>query len=232
MKRFAVIPAGGSGKRFGSDTPKQFLKIAGKEIILYTLEPFLRCEKIDEIIVAVSESYLEFADNLFEQYRKIKPIKVVEGGKERQDSVFAALSFIKNAEPTDFIAVHDAARALLSKDVLEQALLDAARRGSAVVSIPARDTLAIAEAERVIDYANRSMIYYVQTPQIFQYGVLMNALRKAKEENFLGTDESSVVKKYGGDVFLSEGSPLNFKITHKEDLQLAEIILLSLNNEN
>ena len=232
MKRFVIIPAGGSGKRFGSDTPKQFLKIAGKEIIRYTLEPFLRCEKIDEIIVAVHSNYIDFANKIFEEYRKIKPVKVVIGGKERQDSVFAALSFIKNAEPTDFIAVHDAARALLSKDILEQSLLAAERWGSAVVSIPARDTLAIAETGRVINYADRSKIHYVQTPQIFQYGVLMGAMKKAKEENFLGTDESSVVKKYGGEVFLSEGSPLNFKITHKEDLQLAEIILLSLNNEN
>ncbi len=228
MKRFAIIPAGGSGKRLGFETPKQFLKIGGKEIILHTLKPFLECEFVDEIIVAVSQVYYDFANEIFTEPRKVKPVKVTLGGKERQDSVFAALSFIENAEPSDFIIVHDAARALLEKTVLENALKTAEEKGNAVVAIAARDTLATAKNNAVENYIDRSGAYYIQTPQIFKYETLFDAMRKAKEENFLGTDESSLVRRYGGTVYLSEGSPLNFKITTKEDLFLAKKILASV----
>ncbi len=228
MKRFAIIPAGGSGKRLGFETPKQFLKIGGKEIILHTLEPFFACEMIDEIIIAVSETYFDFAKKLFSEYRKIKPLEIVIGGKERQDSVFAALSSIENAEPTDFVVVHDAARAFLDISVLKNALEMAKNRGNAVVAIPARDTLAEVDENKIENYSDRSKIYYVQTPQIFTYKTLMNAMLKAKEENYIGTDESMLVKRYGERVFIAEGSSFNFKITTKEDLELAKKLIDTL----
>ncbi len=225
MKRFAIIPAGGSGKRLGTEIPKQFMKIDGKETILYTLRPFIECEMIDKIVVAVSESYLDYSRKLFAKFGTAKPIEVVIGGKERQDSVFAALSFIDEAEAEDFIVVHDAARALLPRFVLENALKFAESKGNAVAAIKARDTLAVSDKGKVTEYIDRSKIFYIQTPQIFKFKILKNAMQKAKEEGFLGTDESTLVRRFGEDVFLVEGSPLNFKITTKEDFMLAEAVL-------
>jgi len=167
MKTFAVIPAGGKGLRINSEIPKQFLSINGKELIAYTIDVFQKCNMIDEIIIASQKDYFELLNQIKSKYSFTKITNIVEGGKERQFSVFNAVKSII-ANDDDLIIVHDAVRPLLPLSVLENAIKTAIQYGSAITAIKAKDTL-VKGNEFVEDYIDRKEIYYVQTPQIFQY---------------------------------------------------------------
>jgi 2-C-methyl-D-erythritol 4-phosphate cytidylyltransferase len=218
MRVVAIIPAAGSGSRIGGDTPKQFLKFNGKELIAYTLDVFQRSEMVDEIIIATSGTGFEQIEDIKARYGYTKISMVVQGGKERQDSVFAALNAAK-LEFNDLAAVHDAARALISPETLNSAIIKAKETGSALVCIKARDTIGLIGSEGV-EYIDRNRIILVQTPQIFRYGELMQAFNSAYRDGFYGTDESSLMSRCGFKVELAEGSVYNFKVTNKEDIEL------------
>lgn len=220
MKTFVIIPAGGKGKRGGTATPKQYIRFHGKELIVYTLEVFQKCDLIDEIIVAAEPPYYSLLNKIAKDYNLTKLSQLVEGGVERQDSVNNALKSIK-AEDNDLIAVHDAARPLLPENILTKAIATAKEKGNALVCLKAKDTLLKGD-QIVKEYVDRSEIYYVQTPQIFRYKDLKKAMKKAYEKNFIGTDESMLVKEIGIDINIIEGSMLNFKVTTATDIEMFE----------
>jgi 2-C-methyl-D-erythritol 4-phosphate cytidylyltransferase len=220
MKIVAIIPAGGKGKRSGFSAPKQYLKFIGKELIVYTLEVFQRNDLVDEIVVSAEPAYLTLFNKLIKDYNLFKVKSIVEGGEERQDSVYNALKSIK-ANDDDLIAVHDAARPLLPQDVLSNAINTAKEKGNALVCIKARDTLLKGE-QSVKEYVDRKEIHYVQTPQIFPYKILKKAMKKAYEKNFIGTDESMLVKELGIEINIVEGSLFNFKVTTMTDVEMFE----------
>ena len=218
MTTIAIIPAGGKGLRSGSATPKQYLKVNGREIIVYTLQTFQKNKLIDRIIIAAEPEYFNLLIKLVKKHKLNKVDLIVEGGSTRQQSVYNAV-LSSEADESDLLVVHDAARALLPAGVLTKAILSAKRNGNALVCIKAKDTLI--KGKKIVDeYLNRDEVYYVQTPQIFKYKDLYKALLKAEKENFVGTDESMLVKKTGRKVNIVEGSVFNFKITTKEDLEL------------
>ena len=220
MRVFAIIPAGGKGKRSGTDTPKQYLKFHGKELITYTLEVFQKNKFIDEIIISAEQSYFTLLNKIAKDYNLTKISQLVEGGEERQDSVYNALKAIK-ADDDDLISVHDAARPLLPDAILTKAFHTAKEKGNSLVCLKARDTLL--KGDKIVkEYVDRSEIYYVQTPQIFKYGDLMKAMKKAYEKNFIGTDESMLIKEIGIDINIVEGSMLNFKVTTVTDIEMFE----------
>jgi 2-C-methyl-D-erythritol 4-phosphate cytidylyltransferase len=218
MSVFAIIPAGGTGKRCSESFPKQFHLINGKEIIAYSLEVFQNSSLIDEIIVAVQPDYLGLMKSIIDRFRLTKVKKVVNGGAERQDSVFNALIEL-NAVKDDLIAVHDAARPLLTKEILEKAVKEAEKFDNVVVCCKAKDTLLKGD-EFVVSYIERKDVYYVQTPQIFKYDVLRKSMEFAYANNFYGTDESMLLRNAGYNVKIVEGSAINFKITTKDDIKL------------
>ncbi len=218
MKITAIIPAGGKGFRSGFPTPKQYLKHNNKEIICYCLETFQKNKSVNEIIIAAEPEYFNLLLRIVKKYKLNKVKLIVEGGLTRQQSVYNALLSVE-AEKDDLIIVHDAARALLSEEVLSNAISKAKQKGNAVVCIKAKDTL-ITGNETITSYLNRDEVYYVQTPQIFKYEVLIKAFRNAEKKNLIVTDESSLVREIGRKVFISEGSVFNFKITTKEDFKL------------
>lgn len=220
MKVYAVIPAGGKGKRSGTDTPKQYLKFHGKELIAYTLEVFQKNNLVDEIIISAEPSYFSLLEEIKKKYSLTKISKIVEAGEERQDSVYNALKAIK-ADDDDLISVHDAARPLLPDAILTKAIHTAKEEGNALVCLKARDTLL--KGDKIVnEYVDRSEMYYVQTPQIFKYDDLMRAMNKAYKKNFIGTDESMLVKEIGIDINIVEGSMLNFKVTTATDIEMFE----------
>ena len=225
MKTVAIIPAGGKGARSGAAAPKQYLKFFGKELIVYTLEVFQQNKHIDEIIIAAESNFLELLEKLKHEYKLAKISKIVEGGEERQDSVYSALKS-SEAKEDDLIAVHDAARPLLPQDVLTNAIETAKQKSNALVCLKAKDTL-IKGSQVVESYLDRDEVYYVQTPQIFSYHVLMKAMKNAYENNFIGTDESMLVRQIGEKVNLVEGSVFNFKITTAEDIKMFEKVALA-----
>jgi 2-C-methyl-D-erythritol 4-phosphate cytidylyltransferase len=220
VRVIAIIPAGGKGKRGGTETPKQYIRFHGKELIAYTLEVFQNNSLVDEIIISAEDEYFPLLNEIKEKYNLKKISKIVEGGKERQDSVYNALKSIK-ADDNDLIAVHDAARPLLPDDILTKAIKTAKEKGNALVCLKARDTLLKGD-ETVEEYVDRSEMYYVQTPQIFKYGDLIKAMKKAYEKNIIGTDESMLIKQLGININIVEGSMLNFKVTTATDIEMFE----------
>ncbi|MCX6151477.1 MAG: 2-C-methyl-D-erythritol 4-phosphate cytidylyltransferase [Ignavibacteriales bacterium] len=218
MKTVAIIPAGGQGKRFGESLPKQYHQINGKEILIYTLEIFQHCSLVDEIVVAAQKDFFNLIKERTDQYQITKMKKIVEGGKERQDSVYNALVSFE-ADKNDLIAVHDAARPLLSNEILENALKAAKIFDNILVCLKNSDTL-IKGKDVVHSYIDRENIFHVQTPQIFRYEILKKSMGLALRENFYGTDESMLVVRAGYNVKIVAGSVLNFKITSQEDVEM------------
>ncbi|NNG27554.1 MAG: 2-C-methyl-D-erythritol 4-phosphate cytidylyltransferase [Ignavibacteriaceae bacterium] len=224
MKTVSIIPAGGKGVRSGAAAPKQYLKFLGKEVIVYTLEVFQRNKHVDEIIIATESNYFGLLEKLKSEYKLTKISKIVEGGEERQDSVYNALKSL-DAKDDDLVAVHDAARPLLPQQILTNSIENAKQKGNALVCIKAKDTL-IKGTQVVESYLDRDEVYYVQTPQIFPYPILMKAMKKAYENNFIGTDESMLVRRIGEKVNIVDGSVFNFKITTSEDIEMFKRVTL------
>jgi 2-C-methyl-D-erythritol 4-phosphate cytidylyltransferase len=223
MKTIAIIPAGGKGKRSGFSAPKQYLKFRGKELIVYTLEVFQKNDLVDEIAVSAEPAYFTLFNKLIKDHNLSKVKSIVEGGEERQDSVNSALKSMK-ANDDDLIIVHDAARPLLPNDVLTNAINAAKEKGNSLVCIKARDTLL--KGDKIVrEYIDRKEIYYVQTPQIFNYKILKKAMKKAYEKNFIGTDESMLVKELGAEINIVEGSMFNFKVTTMADVEMFEMLV-------
>ncbi len=218
MSVTVVIPAAGAGIRMGTPLPKQYMKVHGKELIVYTMEVFQKNKAVNDIVIAAHPDYFPLIERLKKKYGITKLTAIVKGGKERQDSVSAALTSLSLLS-SDLVAVHDAARPLLPQAVLTNAVKIAKEKGSALVCIKARDTL-LQTSQNSTKYVDRSNVYYVQTPQIFQYGQLMKAMEKARKEKFIGTDESMLMRRAKFHVEIVEGSMLNFKVTTKEDLDL------------
>jgi 2-C-methyl-D-erythritol 4-phosphate cytidylyltransferase len=222
MNVFAIIPGGGLGKRVNSPLPKQFLKSNGKEIIAYTLDIFQQSDLIDRIIIAAQKEFFSLLEEIKLKYSFSKIINIIEGGKERQNSVFNALKSIPVGKD-NLVVVHDAVRPLLSQNILYDTINNAIKYGSAVVAAKIKDTL-LNGNEFVQSYVDREEMYLVETPQVFRYEILLEAMKKAEEDNFIGTDESMLVHRLGYEVKIVEGSSLNFKITNIDDIKLFKIL--------
>jgi 2-C-methyl-D-erythritol 4-phosphate cytidylyltransferase len=223
MRTFAIIPAAGKGKRSGLSVPKQYLKFGGKELIAHTLDVFQKNKLIDEIIIAVHPDYFNLLEKLKKKYKLTKISHIVKGGKERQDSVYNALREI-DANKNDLVAIHDAARPLISQKILTSAVIAARKKGNALVSIKAKDTL-IKGTDIVESYIDRNEAHYVQTPQVFRYYDLLRAMDLAYASDFYATDESMLIKNLGIKINIVEGSIKNFKITTVDDIDLLRKLL-------
>lgn len=223
MKVFAIIPSGGKGLRTSSPLPKQYLRFKGKELIAYTIDLFQQSKMIDEIIVSAQRDFFPLINEIKIRYGFTKMRDPIEGGSERQYSVFNAVKSL-NASGDDIIVVHDAVRPFLSEEILENSINTAMESGSAVVAIKAKDTLIKGNSD-VDSYLDRNQIYYVQTPQVFRYNIFIDSIKKAEKNGFLGTDESMIVYNAGFKVKIVEGSSFNFKITSDDDLKLFGQIL-------
>lgn len=222
MKVHAIIPSGGKGNRTSSVIPKQYLKFWGIEMIAYTLNVFQKSELIDSITIPAEDIFFNLLQELKNKFNFSKILSVVKGGKTRQQSVFEGLKTI-NAEPDDLIVVHDAARPLLTNQILSKAIKHAEIFDNAVVAINATDTL-VKKENTNIEYLNRDEIIYVQTPQIFRYSVLYEAFKFCIANNISATDESMMVNKINHKINFVEGSKLNFKVTTDEDIKLFEAL--------
>jgi 2-C-methyl-D-erythritol 4-phosphate cytidylyltransferase len=233
MKTFVILPSGGRGVRFGGTLPKQYIKVNGKEILAYTIEIFEKCGLVNEIIIAADENYFQLINGIKEEYNFSKVTRVIKGGKERQDSVYNALSSL-TCSNDDLIIVHDAVRPLLTQNILESAINSAILFDNVVVGIKAQDTLIEfdnIENHFATGYVDRSKIFYAQTPQIFRYSNLMDSMKKAYKENFIGTDESMLVMRGGFNVKIIDGSSQNLKITSENDLSIFDKLVRFNNND-
>lgn len=220
MKTFVIVPAAGQGRRFGG--LKQFQNLGGKPLLLHVLEAFQQSPFIQGIHVMVPESEL-YPTNALTTKAGLSKVKILAGGKERQDSV--RLGF-ETLPPCDIVMVHDGARPFVTQAMIEGSIRSARDGGACVLGIPVKDTIKRVDHEgNIIQTTDRTGLWSIQTPQTFQYEIFAKAVQRAQEDRFLGTDESMLVERIGVHVKVIEGSPYNLKVTTPEDLRMAEAIL-------
>ena len=224
MKTIAIIVAGGSGTRFGAQMPKQFLELGGKPILMRTIEAFVGNERDCslDVIVTLPADQFELWQQLCERHSFSVPHHIVAGGDSRWHSVKNALDSIVDAADVDVIAVHDGVRPLVTAALIKRALDTARLHGSAIPVVTLNDSVRQLDGE-TSHALNRSSLRAVQTPQVFEAGLLMDAYRQPFDALF--TDDASVVERMGHSVALVEGDPQNLKITRPMDLALAEYLL-------
>ncbi len=221
-----IIPAAGSGKRMGAGRNKLFIEVAKRPVILHTLDVFecdRHCKKIILVIQPGDEKY--FKDILTGHLEHGK-IEFVFGGDERQHSVYNGLI----AASEEIILVHDGARPFIRQQTINRLVQSAHDNGAAIAAVPVKDTIKRADQNQVVETVDRSGLWQIQTPQAFRLPILMSAHKQAKEQDFLGTDEASLVEKIGLPVMIIESDYDNIKLTTPEDLYFAEAILAKRKN--
>lgn len=218
----AIILAGGRGTRMCSDISKQYIEINNKPILYYTIKRFMNCEEIDEIIVVVPRDEIEYCQKEIIDKYDLNVKKIVVGGKERKDSVLNGLKAIKE---TDIVLIHDGARPFLSEKLILDGIKFAKTYRSAAPGVMPKDTIKIKDNESFSKQTlNRSELVAIQTPQIFDYKLILDCHKKVETDRLEVTDDTSVVENYGYKVYLYEGEYTNIKITTPEDLILAEYL--------
>jgi 2-C-methyl-D-erythritol 4-phosphate cytidylyltransferase len=234
MKVIVIIPAAGLGTRMSAASTgdrsktKQFFELDGTPILFHTLRKFANQSRVDEMVVALRKNETEgFLQQAVREGFK-KPLRVVEGGEHRQNSVANALACL-DAAPEDIVLVHDAVRPFVD-DATINGVIDAVKKyDAAIAGVPAVDT--VKQVDRTSDGAvvlatvPRERMVMAQTPQGFRFGLLKKAFDEAAADGFLGTDEASLIERGGGSVHVVMGSPRNLKITTPGDLELAEFFL-------
>lgn len=219
MKKYAVIVAGGSGLRMGTTVPKQFLQLAGRPVIWYTLTTFLDAYPDMEIILVLPEQHLETGREIASQTSDPSRIRITTGGETRFHSVQKGLEFVNKHS---IVFVHDGVRCLLTTSLIHKCYEAAVDRGNAIPAVTAVDSIRIQHfnGNEMID---RNKIRIVQTPQTFTSDILKAAFERDFQDSF--TDEASVVERLGVKINLIEGEDTNIKITKPTDLLIAEKIL-------
>lgn len=220
----AVILAGGSGSRMGTETTKQMLVLDSKPLVVHTLLAFEKSEYVNEIIVVAREEECAEYDSFKEEYGITKLVKTVIGGKTRQESAKNGFDAIN--EKADYVAIHDAARALITPAQIKEVIMSAYAHGAAIAATPATDTIKYAEGVTVSETVPREKIWLAQTPQVFRDEIYRAAVYTAEKEGFVATDDASLVENIGKTVYLVDTGSDNFKVTYKTDLIRAEQLLL------
>jgi len=221
-----IIPAAGSGARLGSEVPKPYLEIAGKTILEHTLSRFTTISGLREVVVSTSPQYVDSTGYILKTLFEGLKTTVVVGGVERQHSIRNALNSL--SEDVQFVAVHDAVRPFIDPDSIQKCFEAAIKAGGAIIAVSAKDTIKISDgSKQIVRTPNRKNLWQAQTPQIFKTDLLRQAYRKAEQDNFLGTDDASLLEYLGEKVLLVEGNRENFKITYPLDLKFAEWLLTS-----
>jgi 2-C-methyl-D-erythritol 4-phosphate cytidylyltransferase len=218
----AIIAAAGKGTRFGAEKPKQFLEIAGKPLIVHTLEKFENCPSINEIILVLSSDEIENFKNLSKNYNFAKLKKIVAGGKTRAESVFSGLQAID--EKCEIVAVHDGARPMVSIEEISLTIEKAGETGAACLTTKVTDTIKRVKNSKITETIDRETLRRALTPQCFQIEILRRAFENMDlSENV--TDECFLVEKAGFEIAAVDGIAKNIKITTREDFALAELWL-------
>ncbi len=220
-----IIPAGGSGKRFGSPIPKQYLPVVGIPSIVRSVVTVLDLQQCSSVVIAAAEDQHGHLRDLLATFNvNDKRIHIVDGGKERQISVAKALRHDSLAS-VDIIAVHDAVRPLATRSLWERVIHTAQVCGAAIPAIPVADTLKRVSGDVVVETINRADFRRIQTPQAFDSAVLRRAYQVADEDGWTGTDCASLCERLGIVVHCVEGEESNIKITTPFDVVIAEAFL-------
>ena len=229
---YAVILAGGSGTRMGTEVPKQFLNICSRPVIIRSADAFLDSGLCDYIIITVPAEFMDYTRSLVKEYRPDDDIDVIAGGQNRNSSLLNALEFIKRNKPYDgdtVVLTHDAVRPFINKRIIEDNIKAVREFGGCNTVVKCVDTVLFSDDGKFISSVpERKKLYNAQTPQSFNFTQLLNIYEKmtdGEKENM--TDACSVFLKYGKKVALVDGDHNNIKITYKSDIGRAEQIILN-----
>ena len=218
----AIIVAAGDSRRMGFD--KLFAAIAGKPVIAHTIHAFERASSVDEIIVVARENRHEEIKAIVRDENVVKVQSIIPGGRQRQDSVRAGLDHLDSF--ARYVAVHDAARPLISPEQIERVFQRCADHGAAALAEPINDTLKRTDTDFLVSGSvDRHQLYAMQTPQIFERQLIEEAYRAVYAANLFVTDEVSAVERLGRKVVLVLNDDFNFKITYPRDLPLADFVV-------
>ena len=226
MKITAIIPAAGDGERFGEK--KQLKLLNGRPLIFHTIQPFVKSELINEIIVVVPKDNVNQLSRDFKSTITSKKIEVVEGGETRQQSVYNGLRI--SDKESKLICVHDGVRPFVTLALIEKVIKASMGHDGAILAIPSTDTIKKVMGDQILETLPRETIWRAQTPQVFSKAALKEAIQIAIDEKLEGTDEASILEKIGYQIGFVEGSSLNVKITTKEDWIFAKAIFNELND--
>jgi 2-C-methyl-D-erythritol 4-phosphate cytidylyltransferase len=203
---------------------KQFMLLEGSPILLHTIRKFASTPAVSEIVVALRPEDIEWVRELLAAENFGKPVRLVEGGDSRQESVEHALATLDSS--TELVAVHDAVRPFIEHSVLDKVFAEAEENGAAIVGIVPVDTVKQVHRNKIRQTIPRERLILAQTPQVFRFDLLKSAFAKAREDSFAGTDESSLVERLDQvEVSVVPGSDRNLKITKPSDMDLARLFL-------
>jgi len=231
MKVSVILPAAGLGTRMGKAVPekagtsrKQFMLLEGSPILLHTIRRFVAAPEVVEIVVALRAEEMDWVRELLAAEHFSKPVRLVAGGDSRQESVEHALATL--GPDTELVAVHDAVRPFIEYSILEKVFAEAAENGAAIVGIVPVDTVKQVHRNKIRQTIPRERLVLAQTPQVFRFELLKQAFEQAREDDFTGTDESSLVERLDKvEVSVVMGSDRNIKITKPSDMDLARLFL-------
>jgi 2-C-methyl-D-erythritol 4-phosphate cytidylyltransferase len=225
MQADVIVVAAGKGERMGRELPKPFLPVGGIPLLIHTLRAITQSTLISKITLIVAPEREALCRDMLRSYATFRiPLAVVHGGAERQDSVRLGLAALDSA--SEVVAIHDAARPFLDREILDRSIETAAIYGGALVAVPARDTIKrVGEDGTVVETIPRQRLWLAQTPQTFRVPLIREAHARALAEGVVMTDDAALLERLGKVVKIVPGSYRNFKITTPEDLQVAEAFL-------
>ncbi len=222
----AIVLAAGQGSRMGGSVKKQFLRIGSYPVLYYSLQCFQNSEDIQEIILVTGEDSITYCQKeIVDLYGFTKVTRIIPGGKERYDSVYAGLLACKEC---DYVFIHDGARPFISEEIIKRGLDGAKKTGACVVGMPSKDTVKLADENGYVkETPARNLVWTVQTPQVFRYSLIRKAYESMQSKDMTAvTDDACVVEQETGvKIWLAEGSYKNIKITTPEDLLIAKAFL-------
>ncbi|MBI1871511.1 MAG: 2-C-methyl-D-erythritol 4-phosphate cytidylyltransferase [Chlamydiae bacterium] len=225
MKISAIIVAAGKGERFGGNIPKAFFPLNRKPLLAYVLEAFNQVSDIVEIIVTLRSSLMgEFWEKQMGKFSLVKPIKLVQGGETRSDSVWNALQ--KVDRESEIVLIHDAARPFVTLQLISDVIEGALKWGASIPGLRVKPTIKEVNPKGfIVKTHDREKLFEAQTPQGFRVDLLKEAFKKASSTRSIATDEAFLIESQGGRVKVVEGDEKNIKITTPADLEWAEWIM-------
>ena len=220
----ALIVAAGTGERFGGPLPKVFVPLGPRPMLLWAVQAYAAHPEIDHLGLVVAPEYVSRARELCRDVPAA--VQVIAGGLHRRQSVLNGLRALAE-RPPDLVAIHDGARPLVSAAIISDSLRVCREHGAALTAVAATDTVKQVEAGRIVATLDRRSLYLAQTPQTFRFELILQAHERAEAEDWEVTDDAMLLERLGHTVYISQGAARNLKITTRDDLQRAEVLLMA-----
>lgn len=227
----AVVTAAGSGSRMRLSTTKQFIKLGEMTVLERTIRKVLNSKYIDELIIVVKSDERDEIVNLIEELKPVIEVKITLGGSSREESTLNGIKSISSN--SSVVVMHDGARPFIKTEIIDEMIELNDKYSAQICAVPAVDTIKVIDNENKVESTpDRSRLYMVQTPQVFDYDIIKKAYELYEKNNVAVTDDSSLVELIGVDVHIYKGDYNNFKITTREDLNRAELLAREEDIEN